>query len=122
MRSVAAVVLAVVLVVLLVGAAAVLGTAVHQVAYSVGGVRAPVGLLLALALTGLVALLVRGFRSLLVRIGAVLAWLFVTGALVRSTPGGDVLVPANLRGYGWLLGGFAVLLVVLLLPGRDARR
>jgi hypothetical protein len=121
-RSVAGAVLGVLVAVLLVAAAAVLGTAIHQVAYSVGGVRAPVGLLLALALTGLVAALVRSFRSLLVRVVAVLTWLFVIGGLVRSTPGGDVLVPANLRGYGWLLGGFVVLLAVLLVPGRAAGR
>ncbi|WP_426566007.1 hypothetical protein ACPPVT_05425 [Angustibacter sp. McL0619] len=114
--------LAALLAALVVATAALLGTVTHQLTYRVAGVRAPVGLAMAVALTALVAVLLRELRaSLLTRAAAAAGWLVAIAAVLRTSPGGDVLVPANLRGYGWLLGGFLVLLVVLVLPGRDRR-
>ena len=104
-------------------AAATFGTVVHQV--TVGPVRGhwlPLGVLLAVTLTGAVALLLRAVGvPLLARVAAVVGWLAVALGLSGGRPGGDVLIPANARGYTWLGVGFVVLLVVLVLPGRRPR-
>jgi hypothetical protein len=52
----------------------------------------------------------------------VLTWLAVTLAAAAQRPEGDVLVPANARGYAYLLAGFVVLVAALTAPdGRAAR-
>jgi hypothetical protein len=98
-------------------AAGALGSVAHQAV--VGAPRWPVGLALAIALTASVADVLRACRvGLGASAVAVLAWLLVVLQAAGRRPEGDVLVPPNVRGYGWLVAGFAVLLGVLLAPGR----
>ncbi len=101
--------------------AAVLGCVAHQAVWGAG--RWPAGLVLAVALTATTAALVRACGAGLGGRAVVLGvWLLVTLQAAGQRPEGDVLVPGNVRGYAYLLGGFAVLVAVLIAPGRSPRR
>ena len=64
-----------------------------------------------MTLTGLRGVFLRALGvPLLARVAAVAGWLAVALGLSGGQPGGDVLVPANARGYTWLCVGFVVLL------------
>jgi hypothetical protein len=82
-------------------AAGLLGSFVHPL--SVLGV--PVGLLLALGLSA--GVFVTG--GLLVgrpaAVAAAVGWVAVVLLLASPRPEGDLVVPASVTGYGWLLGG-----------------
>ncbi|GAB3590733.1 hypothetical protein GCM10027446_06330 [Angustibacter peucedani] len=98
---------------------AAVGSAVHQAV--AGAHRWPVGLLLALGLTALWgALLGRRAVPALVRVAGVAGWTLVVLLVSPRRPEGDVLVPGNGRGYGWMLAGFALLVVLAVLPARAA--
>lgn len=102
-------------------AAGVAGTGTHQVVGTFGGIRWPVGVVIALALLLAVAATVRAASSGLVPTLLVAAgWLAVTGLGTVGGRGGDVIVPDNWRGTAWVLGG-AVVLVAVLVRGRDVR-
>ncbi len=97
-----------------------LGSLTHQ--STVAAARWPVGLAVALALTTCCGLLVRGLGvGVLGRAGLLMGWLVVVWAAAGRRPEGDLVVPANARGYVWLLVGFGLLLVVLFAPARAAR-
>ena len=107
---------AVLVAVLLEGAAGAVGTVAHSVVlYSV--VPVPVGLLLALALSAVVhAGLVAAWPSRLVALAGVLGWGAAVFAGLATGPGGDHLVarPLDAVGAGWLLAGPVVLAVSTL--------
>jgi hypothetical protein len=109
---------------LLAAAAALLATVAHQSAVTgPGGGRWPVGLALALALTACVGAFLRALDlPVAARLGALGGWLLVLGLVSSGSPGEDVLVPANVRGYAWLLLGLVLMAILLLVPGRVVRR
>ena len=77
----------------------------------------PVGLLVALCLTGAVfvtaglALRSRGAAAL-----AAAGWVAAAMVMSMTGPGGDLLVPASGLGYSWLLAWFLVAVVSVGLP------
>lgn len=101
----------------------IMGTVVSQSTVSIFGYfELPYGLVIALVS---VALLLVGLRLVLKsRIGAIFAAAGVVGALgilSQPSPGGSVLVPANVQGYVWILAPSIIALIVLAWP-RMARR
>ncbi|GAA4357617.1 hypothetical protein [Angustibacter luteus] len=108
---------------LLTAVTAFVATVTHQGAVTgPGGVRWPVGLGLALALTACVGAFLRALGpSLAARLAALGGWLLVLAWVSSGSAGEDVLVPANGRGYAWLFAGLVLLAALLLLPGRVAR-
>jgi len=91
--------------------AGLLGSFVHPRTFA----HLPVGLVVALALSGLVFVMA---GLLLGRPGAIAAaggWLVPVLLFATQRPEGDLVVPATLAGYGWLLGGF-VLAVGCVVP------
>lgn len=93
---------------------ALVGTVVHQLA--VGERRWPLGLLTALALTGLWGMLLgRAPWPAVVRAAGVVGWVVLVAVVASRRPEGDVLVPANGRGYGWMLGGLVTLVAPVVL-------
>ena len=106
--------------VLLAGAlAGLVGSFVHPL----DAAHLPVGLLIALALSGSVFVTA---RALLGRPGAIVAaagWLVAVLPFATQRPEGDLVVPATLAGYVWLLGGFLLALGCVLVAGprREAR-
>lgn len=101
--------------------AALLAVVAHQATWGPGGW--PVGVVLAVALTGAVALLLRAWGvGLAARAVGLLTWLGVTFVAAAQRPEGDVLVPGNARGYAFLVAGFAVLAAAFTVPGGRAVR
>ena len=72
---------------------------------------------LALSLVG-AALLRACATGVGARAVALAVWLLMTLLAAGQRPEGDVHVPANVRGYAYLLAGFAVLTAVLVVPER----
>lgn len=104
-------------------AVAVLGAVAHQAVWGQG--RRPVGLVLALLLTGAAAVFLRACRvGVVARAVAIGVWVLVVVEAGTYTSEKDLLVPGNVRGYAFLLGGFLVLAVPLIAPERrrSARR
>lgn len=99
---------------LLGGTVGLLGTVAHRSEWA----DLPVGLVLALVLTASAAVLCRAWTG----VGALLAcgagWLVVVQVLAAAGPGGDVLVPADVRGYLWTYGGLLPFVIVAFLPRR----
>ena len=96
--------------------AGLLGSFVHPVKLA----HLPVGLVVALALSGSVFVMA---GLMLGRAGAVAAaggWAVPVLLLATQRPEGDLVVPATLAGYGWLLGGF-VLALICIVPGYRRR-
>jgi hypothetical protein len=101
--------------------AALLAVVAHQATW--GEPRLPFGVVLAVGLTGSVAALLRAWGIGLVARGVGLAvWLVVTFTAAAQRAEGDVLVPANTRGYVFLVAAFAVLVAALTAPGGRALR
>src|SRR3954469_20282285 len=77
----------------------------------------PVGLLVGLGLIGAVfvtaglALRSRGAAAL-----AAAGWVVIAVVMSMTGPGGDLVVPASNLGYSWLLAGFLVALVSVVVP------
>jgi hypothetical protein len=95
--------------------AALLGTYAHLLV--VGAARWPVGLLVALALTGCVAATVRTLRPVPGAAGALVAgWLVVVALAMSRRTEGDLLIVENGRGLAWLGLGVVVLIGALLVP------
>lgn len=97
----------------------ILGTVVHQGTWTVGDQSLPVGLALALGLV----LAAEVFLASWTRgSGAVIVFgmmIFLLGfVLAQPSGGGSVLVPANSRGYVWLLAPVAVTLGVMFFARR----
>ncbi|MGN6612987.1 MAG: DUF6113 family protein [Angustibacter sp.] len=101
--------------------AALLAVVAHQATWT--DRRWPVGVVVAVALTAGVVVLLRawGIGPVARGVGLV-TWLVVTFAAAAQRPEGDVLVPANARGYVFLVAGFAVLVAGLTVPGGRRRR
>jgi hypothetical protein len=102
----------------------VLGTVVHQIAFSVFGLfDVPIGLIVALPA---VALLLVGLRLMVEsRLAAIIAGAGVVGVialLALPSPGGSVLIPGsvagadNIAGMVWIVGATIVAVVVLAWP------
>ena len=101
-----------------------LGTVVNQATFSFFGLfDVPIGLIF--ACVGLALLLV-GLRLILpTRTVAVLAAVGSVGMvaiLTLPSPGGSVLIPANVAGYIWTFAPTIIALVVLAWPRRPLRR
>ncbi|KQX65610.1 hypothetical protein [Angustibacter sp. Root456] len=107
--------------VLTLAVAALLAVVAHQATWTER--RWPVGVAVAVGLTAAVALLLRAWGvGPVARAAGLLTWLVVTFAAALRRPEGDVLVPANARGYAFLVVGFAVLAAGLTAPGGRGRR
>lgn len=79
----------------------------------------PAGLLLAVGASGMLALVLRSIG----RVGAsyVVGWLVLLGLALTGRPEGDFVVASDLRGYGLMAAGLAlVVLGVTALPARPA--
>ena len=104
-----------------------LGTVVNQATISFfGWFDLPIGLIMAclasiLLLLGLRLILPTRTLALLAAIGLV----GIVGALTLSSPGGSVLIPANVYGYIWTFAPIVISLVIVGWPlrqtGRSAR-
>ncbi|MCU1479981.1 MAG: mycothiol biosynthesis protein [Subtercola sp.] len=101
-----------------------IGTVVNQATISVfGWFTLPIGLIMAilasiLLLVGLRLILPTRTLALLAAIGLV----GIVAALTLTSPGGSVLIPANVYGYIWTFAPTIVSLIVLAWPNRIARR
>lgn len=92
--------------------AGVLGSCAQQVV--AGPARLPVGLLLAVGLLASVAVLVTAaLTSPWAGAGLAVGWFAVVVLAGTRRREGDLLVPADARGYGFLLAGAAVLAVAV---------
>ncbi|CAN5283140.1 hypothetical protein BH09ACT6_BH09ACT6_21340 [soil metagenome] len=101
-----------------------LGTVVNQADVSFFGLfDVPIGLIFAcvglfLLLLGLRLVLPTRTVALLAAVGSV----GMVAVLTLPSPGGSVLVPANVAGYIWTFAPTVVAVVVLAWPGRPVRR
>jgi N-acetyl-1-D-myo-inositol-2-amino-2-deoxy-alpha-D-glucopyranoside deacetylase len=92
-------------------------TAIHQAIAVVAGVTVPLGLIVAiLGTTALLAGLRISYQSRIPAAVAACAVLGATAVLSAPTPGGSLVVPANLVGYLWSYGATLVAFVVLAWP------
>ncbi len=100
-----------------------IGTLAHQSTWTVGGLRLPLGLVVALAA---VTCLIVGIRLALdSRLHSGLAMLGVlaaVGLFALPGPSGSALLPANIPGYVWTLGPAIVGGLVLAWPRGPLRR
>jgi hypothetical protein len=103
--------------------AGAIGTFAHQSAWSVAGLRLPLGLVAALAA---VTCLVVGIRLALdsrLHSGLALAGVLIAvGILAFPGPSGSVLLPANVPGYTWTIGPAIIGGLVLAWPRGPLRR
>jgi N-acetyl-1-D-myo-inositol-2-amino-2-deoxy-alpha-D-glucopyranoside deacetylase len=92
-------------------------TAVHQGTFLVGSFPVPLGLILGLGGTAalLAGLRIRFDSRVLAGIGS-FAVLGATAILSAPTPGGSLVVPANVAGYVWTFGSALIAFVVLAWP------
>jgi N-acetyl-1-D-myo-inositol-2-amino-2-deoxy-alpha-D-glucopyranoside deacetylase len=99
------------------GVGGLLLTAIHQWTVSLWGTQFPAGVVVAmLASTALiVGLRLAGDTRVLPAVAGALL-LTATAILAFPTPGGSVIVPANLAGYVWSFGPTLVTLLVLAWP------
>jgi N-acetyl-1-D-myo-inositol-2-amino-2-deoxy-alpha-D-glucopyranoside deacetylase len=97
-------------------------TAVHQSTLLVGGVPVPGGLIVGLGGTAalLAGLRIRFDSRVLAGIGA-FAVLGATAILSSPTPGGSLVVPANVAGYVWTFGSALIAFIVLAWPRVEPR-
>jgi len=92
-------------------------TAVHQASAAVAGISVPFGLVLSLGGTAALLLGLRiTFDSRGIAAVAAFSVLVATAILSAPTPGGSVVVPANLAGYLWTFGSAFIAFVVLAWP------
>lgn len=101
--------------------AGVAGTVAHPVLLRVVGVEVPVGLMLALALSGVVhAGVVAAFASRAAAVAGVVGWGIAAYCGLATGPGGDFLLarPLDLVGAGWLVGGPLVLALATVVVRR----
>ena len=92
-------------------------TAVHQGTFLIGGLSLPFGVILGLGGTAalLAGLRIRFDSRVLAGIGAV-SVLGATAILSAPTPGGSLVVPANVAGYIWTFGSALIAFIVLAWP------
>jgi hypothetical protein len=92
--------------------AGVLGSFVHPI--EVGWV--PVGLVLGLAVSGLVVVLARLLAGRSAAVFAALGWLAAVLVLAGQRPEGDLVVANNVAGQVWLFAGTALVGACIVLP------
>lgn len=90
-------------------------TAIHQSTITLFGASIPWGIIVALALTTALLLGLRLIYDTRTGSGfASLGVLLMSAILATTTPGGTILIPANVSGYIW---AFAPVLIVLIIVG-----
>jgi N-acetyl-1-D-myo-inositol-2-amino-2-deoxy-alpha-D-glucopyranoside deacetylase len=93
------------------------GTVNHQIVLTVGAVRSPSGVVLALLIvTALMVGLRLVFESRIIPTLAGAGILLAIAVLTVGGPGGSVLVPANPAGYAWTYGAATIVALVLAWP------
>lgn len=98
-------------------AAGVLGSYAQQ--YAIGG--APVGAVLGVLLAGCVTVAVRlGLGSRSAAVAATVGWFVVVTLASLPRREGDLLLPGDARGWGYLVGGSLVLGLGAVVPHRPA--
>ncbi|AWB89729.1 PIG-L family deacetylase [Salinibacterium hongtaonis] len=97
----------------------------HQQTWSIGGVAIPIGLIAGLLI---ITMLLVGFRLVfetrVVALSAAIGVNVIIAVFSQKSPGGSVLIPANVMGFVWAYAPLLIALVVvawpkLPLPRRD---